>query len=171
MSESEDNKHWTPMNFFSGSSTPTSAEAPPSAASAGFAQGLFNAVKNKFVGAKETVAASASNVYQRDYKLFGITFAFGVAFIIVSFFFLPFIVVAPYKFSAFFTLGSVCILVSFAFLQDPWNYLRAQFAGTRLVFTVCYLLSLLLSLYASVFAKNYLLTLVVTCAQVRCCAP
>lgn len=159
-------KHWLPMNLFSGNSTPTSAEAPQDAASAGFAQGLFNMVKTKFVGAKETVTTTASNMYQRDYKLFGITFAFGIAFIIISFFFLPLIVIAPYKFSAFFTIGSICILVSFAFLQDPWNYLRAQFSGGKLIFSVCYLVSLLLSLYASIIAKNYIATLIVTCGQV-----
>ena len=160
------NNYWSPMNLFSGSSTPTSAEPPQSTASSGFTQGLFNAIKNKFVGVKDTVTTTTSNMYQRDYKLFGITFAFGVAFILISFFFLPFIIVAPYKFCALFTIGSICILVSFAFLQDPWNYLRSQFTGNKLIFSTCYLVSLLLSLYASVIAKNYIVTLIVTCAQV-----
>ena len=165
---SEQSNTWTSINIFNNNSQSNSNESlPQSNESTGLLRGVFGAIKTKFLGITESVAVEASSVYKRDYKLFGIIFAIGVLLLIFSLFFLPLIVISPYKFSIFFTLGSICIFASFSFLGDPWDYIVSQFEGGKAIFTICYLISLVLSVYASLIAKNYIATIVVTSMQVH----
>eukprot|EP00826_Nyctotherus_ovalis_P064169 TRINITY_DN9407_c0_g2_i4.p1 TRINITY_DN9407_c0_g2~~TRINITY_DN9407_c0_g2_i4.p1 ORF type:complete len:211 (-),score=17.62 TRINITY_DN9407_c0_g2_i4:67-699(-) len=163
-------KSWTTINIFGSSSQKDNSSSnpsetlPQSSESTGLLRGAFGTIKTKFLGITETVVAT-SNVYKRDYKTFGIIFGIGLAFIAASFFFLPLIVVSPYKFCIFFTVGNVCAFVSFAFLTDPWNYIVSQFKGGKAIFTIVYIASLVFSIYASVIAKNYIATIVVTSLQ------
>ena len=155
------------INIFSNSEP---VQAPPEVApkqeSTGLLRGFFGTIKTKFLGAGESVTSTASALYHRNYKYFAIAFAFGCAFIFVSLFFLPLIVISPQKFCLFFSLGSLCIFGSFAFLQDPWEYLTGLFTGDKLMYSIAYIGSLLLSIYASLIAKNYIATIVVTISQV-----
>ncbi len=154
------------LNVSSGGSTPTQDSTPSRTESAGLIRGWFSAVKSRFVGAGDSVRSTATNMYHRNYKYFGIAFGCGLAMILLSLFFLPVAILAPRKFCVPFTLGSVCVLASFAFLQEPHAYVASLFSGNRLVFTTCYIGSLIISLYASMVAKSYVATVVATFAQV-----
>ena len=157
---------WMTMNMFSGETAPPAAQSPAGTESTGLAGGFFNKIKNKFMGAGESIRNTATNLYEKNYKYFAIAFGCGILLIILSLFFLPLAVISPQKFSLLFSLGSICILSSFAFLQNPYDYFMSLFSGEKLIFSVCYIGSLLLSIYASLIIKNYILTIIVTFIQV-----
>ncbi len=123
---------------------------------------LASSVTSKLTGATTLV----TSLYNRNYKYFILTMGAGCALVVISLMFLPLVMLFPQKFCLFFSLGSLCILSSFAFLQDPADYLRSFFSGPQALFGICYLGSLLLSVYASLVAKRYLATIVVTVLQV-----
>ena len=76
-----------------------------------------------------------------------------------------FLVFAPQKISMLLNLGSICMLSSFAVLKGGfYNYfikelLWNQDDKKRRLYTIGYFASILLSLYASLILKSYLLTL------------
>jgi hypothetical protein len=87
-------------------------------------------------------------------------FLFGIALIGLSFFLLPYFVIAPQKVSMLINLGSICILSSFGALKGFYNYfIKELLFGPRRLFALGYLASIFLSLYASVIVKSYLLTM------------
>ncbi|CAO3589262.1 unnamed protein product [Absidia cylindrospora] len=63
--------------------------------------------------------------------------------------FLFLIPIAPGKFAATFTLGSILLLVSIAMLRGPWAHIKHMVTVERLPFTISYLGSMALTLYAS----------------------
>ena len=91
----------------------------------------------------------------RSYKYFFIFLGIGAALIALSFFFLMF----PGKFVLLFTLGSICLLLSMAFLQGPGTYLKKLFSQEKMVFTITYFVSIIFSLYATLIAGSTILTL------------
>jgi len=111
------------------------------------------------------VTATASALYNKNYKFFLLTFIAGCILIFISLMFIPLAVLFPQKFCLFFSLGSISILVSFSFLQDPMEYAKSFFIGQTAVFSICYLISLFMSLYASLIAKKYIPTLLATGLQ------
>ena len=78
---------------------------------------------------------------------FGICFVFGwiIAFISIAFIFD--ITDHPEKFAICFTFGSVCALFSTMFLVGPLSQIQNMFAPVRLVATLIYLASMVLTLY------------------------
>ena len=89
-----------------------------------------------------------------------IMFFFGVGLIIASFFLLPYFVLAPMKVAMLINLGSICILASFGFLKGFYNYFVVElFCGDRKIFAIGYILSIMLSVYASVIKKSSLATM------------
>ena len=76
-----------------------------------------------------------------------------------------FLVFAPQKISMLLNLGSICMLSSFAVLKGGfYNYfikelLLNQDDKKRRLYTIGYFASIILSLYASLILKSYLLTL------------
>jgi hypothetical protein len=94
----------------------------------------------------------------------------GLFFLFLAFFvFLPVIILAPSKFALAFTIGNCLVLSAFAALKG-WRKQAAQMlARDRLPFTAGYLGSVLLTLYASILLKSYLLSLGASALQVRRC--
>ena len=87
-------------------------------------------------------------------------FAFGLALLAFSVFLMPYFVIAPQKVSMLINLGSICILCSFGFLKGFYNYFIVELlCGPRRLYALGYIGSILLSLYASVIAKSYLMTM------------
>ncbi len=156
---------WLSLNMFPSSVPPPDPASTPKESS-GLLHGIFSSVKTRFLGAGESIRNTASNIYHRNYKYFAIAFGCGVALIGLSFFFLPLVTLSPQKFCLLFTLGSLCILASFAFLQEPLSYVASMFSGQKLIFTCCYLGSIILSIYSSMVAKKYLATVFCTALQV-----
>lgn len=68
---------------------------------------------------------------------------------------------APQKVSMLINLGSICILCSFGFLKGFYNYFIVELiCGPRRYYAIGYILSIILSMYASVIKKSYLMTMV-----------
>jgi hypothetical protein len=78
---------------------------------------------------------------------------------------LPAIAIAPSKFALAFTIGCCLVLSGFAALKGWRRQAAAMFARDRLPFTLGYLGSIALTLYASVFMRSYLLSLLASALQ------
>ena len=129
-------------------------------------KGLLGSIADSVKSKLSFATTVASTLYNKNYKYFVVAFGAGAVLIVLSFMFLPLVVLFPQKFCLFFSIGSLSILVSFAFLQDPTEYLKSLFIGQNAAFSICYIVSLIISLYASVIAKLYILTLLATALQV-----
>lgn len=77
----------------------------------------------------------------------------------LAFFTLPMIPIRPQKFALAFSMGSLLAFAGIAILQGPWEYIKSITAPDRLLFTVSYFGSMILTLF---FAMNgyYFLTII-----------
>uniref|UniRef100_A0A8R1TIJ2 Vesicle transport protein n=1 Tax=Onchocerca volvulus TaxID=6282 RepID=A0A8R1TIJ2_ONCVO len=71
---------------------------------------------------------------------------FGIAVVL-----LPTVVIQARKFAAVNTLGSVMLILSFAFLWGPMNYLRHMFSEQRRHITIAYFITVVTTLYFSLW--------------------
>eukprot|EP00389_Voromonas_pontica_P015710 GDKH01024521.1.p1 GENE.GDKH01024521.1~~GDKH01024521.1.p1 ORF type:complete len:250 (-),score=36.40 GDKH01024521.1:239-988(-) len=109
-------------------------------------------------GARERVQEVA---YTRErLALFAMFSAGGALLIFLAFLFLPMVVLAPSKFALLFTLGSLCLMFSFSTLKGHKAFIGHMMSREKLTFSSTYILSLLLTLWATLGAKSYILTLV-----------
>lgn len=60
---------------------------------------------------------------------------------------LPMITVRPQKFALSFTFGSITFMGSFAILRGPQAHMAGMFSEDRIIFTICYVMSMVLTLY------------------------
>ena len=98
------------------------------------------------------------------------TFVIGCLFIFLSFCFAPFIVVAPRKCANLFNAGSICILASFALIRGTYQFLVNDMLcnKSKAFFAWVYLLSLLTTIFASMFLKSYILTIIALVIEMLC---
>ena len=123
--------------------------------SKGIFSNIFDSIKSKFtIGGMVT-----EGLQSKSYKWFLITVFTGTALVIMSLIFLPLVVIYPQKFCVLFSLGSLIITISLAFLQTPLEYVKSLFTGKNAIFSTCYIAALLLSLYAALIKQKYLMTL------------
>lgn len=128
--------------------------------------GFLGGLRHKMSGVKSSVSASIEQ--QRNYPVFAALFLIGVAFLFLAFILIPTFVFAPQKVSLLISLGSGCILASFGALKGFYNYfVKELLCGPKRFFAVGYLISIILSVYASMIAKNYLFTLATLILEVR----
>ncbi|CAO3592612.1 unnamed protein product [Absidia cylindrospora] len=80
--------------------------------------------------------------------------------------FLFLIPISPGKFAATFTLGSILLLVSVAMLRGPMAHIKHMISKERLPFTISYVGSMALTLYASLGARDYILTIIFAIIQI-----
>uniref|UniRef100_A0A915Q7K7 Vesicle transport protein n=1 Tax=Setaria digitata TaxID=48799 RepID=A0A915Q7K7_9BILA len=73
-------------------------------------------------------------------------FCFGIAI-----FLLPAVVIQARKFAALNTLGSVMLILSFAFLWGPISYMKHMFSEQRRHVTIVYFISVVTTLYFSLW--------------------
>ncbi|KAG0046891.1 protein transport protein sft2 [Gryganskiella cystojenkinii] len=98
---------------------------------------------------------------------FAICVAGGLACFMIAFFVgLPLLLVSPSKFATSFTLGSLLLMTSFALLRGPMAHLKALTSKERLPFTAAYLGSMIFTLWASLGAGSYPLTIVGTVVEI-----
>ncbi|CBZ50629.1 hypothetical protein NCLIV_010970 [Neospora caninum Liverpool] len=121
-------------------------------------------------GAQTVVAATTQSVTESPLStqhllLFGLVAGVGVLFMFLAFLTLPLLVFAPAKFALLFTMGSVCFMVSLALLRGVTALVAHLSEAARLPFTIAYGLSLVLTLYATLWAKSYVLTLIFSVVQ------
>ena len=78
----------------------------------------------------------------------------------MSFFFLPYFVLAPQKVSMLINLGSLCILLSFGALKGFYNYFVNDILySDKRWLALAYFGSILLSIYTSLVLKSYIYTI------------
>ena len=109
--------------------------------------------------------------YGENYPYFCAVFLTGCLFIVLSFFFLPVMVVSPYKTANLFNMGCGVILISFAVLHGPKEYCIDDFLcgpKPRNFFAIGFFVCIFLSIYVSIFRRNFILTLIVLLCQIGC---
>ncbi|KAF9114573.1 hypothetical protein BGX27_010456 [Mortierella sp. AM989] len=98
---------------------------------------------------------------------FALCVAGGVACFMIAFFVgLPLFVISPSKFATSFTLGSILMMSSFALLRGPTAHFKALITRERLPFTAAYLGSMIFTLYASLIANSFILTIIGTIVEI-----
>lgn len=80
-------------------------------------------------------------------------------------FLIPVIIISTRKFAALNTLGSVLLLLSFAFLWGPSAYLQHLVSQQKRLVTVCYMSSLFATLYSSLWLQSTLFTFIAAIFQ------
>ena len=98
---------------------------------------------------------------ETSYLKFGIIFFTGIVIIIISFLFLPLIIITPKKFTLLFALGTFVTILSFIFYFGTNKFFDVLFNKDRIWFTVIYLTGFFGCLFfPTFFGKNYFLILV-----------
>ena len=98
---------------------------------------------------------------ETSYLKFGIVFFTGIVVIIISFLFLPLIIITPKKFTLLFALGTFVTISSFIFYFGTNKFFDVLFNKDRIWFTVIYLAGFFGCLFfPTFFGKNYFLILV-----------
>ncbi|KAG2193480.1 hypothetical protein INT46_005204 [Mucor plumbeus] len=93
---------------------------------------------------------------------FALCLVLGVGCFALSFFFLP---LFPGKFAATFTCN-ILILVSVALLRGPLSHIKHMISMERLPFTISYVGSMLLTLYAALGLRAMILTIIFAIIQI-----
>lgn len=83
----------------------------------------------------------------------------GALLFLFSIFSLPTLIISPSKFTLFFTLSMISLLVALAFFNGPRTYLNKLFEKKNRIKTSVLLGSMFLSLYFSLINESYLLSL------------
>ncbi|CAA93859.1 Vesicle transport protein [Caenorhabditis elegans] len=92
--------------------------------------------------------------------IIGAIFCFSTAAVLI-----PVILVSTRKFAGLNTLGSLLLLLSFAFLLGPKSYLTHMASPQRRLVTVSYLSALFATLYSSLWLKSTIFTLIAAIFQ------
>eukprot|EP00833_Pecoramyces_ruminatium_P017225 jgi/Orpsp1_1/1191257/evm.model.d7180000084459.1 len=71
----------------------------------------------------------------------------------------------PKKFAALFTFGSVLIMLSFGILNGPKTQLKSLLVKERLPYTIIYIISMILTLYAAVIKSSFIWTIIISIVQ------
>lgn len=97
---------------------------------------------------------------------FGICLFFGILCFILSFLYIPVLLLQARKFALLFTLGSLFFLLSFSFLYGPWSHLKSMFSKERALTTSIYLVTLTATLYCALHLQSTPWTIVCAVLQV-----
>jgi hypothetical protein len=121
----------------------------------------------KSISSTTSAALDSAAVTQQQYAYFFGFMGVGVLLVLLSFFvFLPMIILRPSKFAITFSLGSLMILVSLGFLRGWRNMMGGMMEKERVGPTALYVGSLVGTLWASLVAKSYLLSIGMVGVQV-----
>ena len=139
----------------------------PTSSDGGMSQvlgGKLSQAKNFVLGRKEPEPQGWLSVFNflsnsKSYMYGGIAFAVAALFGFLSVLMLSTIVFAPEKFVLCFTLTVLALMVGMAFLSGPRMYVKNLFRDKNLIASIVLLTSLVLSLYFSMIAKSYLMSI------------
>lgn len=93
-------------------------------------------------------------------------FGAGILFMAAIFVFLPMALIMPSKFATSFSVGSLLFMAAMAMFRGPRTFLMGFLDWSRAPFTVAYLGSLIMTLWATLGGRSYLLIVLAVCAQV-----
>mmetsp|Transcript_22746 Transcript_22746/g.25662 ORF Transcript_22746/g.25662 Transcript_22746/m.25662 type:complete len:234 (-) Transcript_22746:2448-3149(-) len=129
---------------------------------------ITRSVTDKVTGAFSSASNAVSNTVEsgRNLKYAAICFVMGGVFLFLSSMFMPMMVLAPQKFALMFTLGSTCIIMGFAYMSGPTNYLKYLMTKEKIPFSVSYLASMGLTVYSALIWESYVLVLLFCGVQV-----
>ena len=114
---------------------------------------------------KFNTAMQAATISRQTWATFFGLFGAGCFFVALSFTSLPFIVIVPQKFASMFTIGNGCILSSFAVIKGSGAFVQHLMAADRRRLTFGYVGSMAGTLWASMWYRSSLLTLVFVFVQ------
>ncbi|CAG4964347.1 unnamed protein product [Colias eurytheme] len=97
---------------------------------------------------------------------FGICLFFGILCFILSFLYIPILLLQARKFALLFTLGSLFFIFSFSFLWGPWSHLKSMFSRERALTTSLYGFTLIATLYCALHLQSTPLTVICAVGQV-----
>lgn len=97
--------------------------------------------------------------------IFGLTFGGSMCCYLICIFLFPVLSLKPRKFALLWSLGSILFLISFGVLQGAKAYILHLFLSTRIIFTVIFVTSIVLTLVSSVGLKNTLLSIIFAIIQ------
>ncbi|CAH0399274.1 unnamed protein product [Chilo suppressalis] len=96
---------------------------------------------------------------------FGVCLGFGLLCFILSFIYIPVLLLQAKKFVLLFTLGSLFFIMSFSFLYGPWAHIKSLFSKERALATSLYIFTMIVTLYCALSLKSTLLTVLSAIAQ------
>lgn len=97
--------------------------------------------------------------------IFGLTFAGSVCCYLICIFLFPVLSLKPRKFALLWSLGSIFFLVSFGVLQGFQAYLTHLFSSTRILFTITFVTSIIMTLVSSLSLRSTLFSIVFAVIQ------
>ena len=89
-----------------------------------------------------------------------ILFVVSAAFFMLSTLFLPTIVLSPHKFACIFSTACLCAMGSLAAYYGLGTYLKSLLKPDKILFSIAYIASLVITLWFSLIIKSYFLTLI-----------
>lgn len=120
-------------------------------------------------GSSNQTSSSSFSLFSLSYQQmvnFAICIGVGMFFMFLAFLFLPMVVFAPQKFTLLFTLGCICWIAGLAMLQGPGTLVQAMIQKERLPFSLGYVGSLIGTLWATLIAHSYVLTVFCALCQI-----
>lgn len=97
--------------------------------------------------------------------IFALTFGGSVCCYMICIFLFPVLSLKPRKFALLWSLGSIFFLVSFGVLQGFKAYLTHLLSSTRLIFTVVFITSIIMTLISSLSLRSTILSIVFAAIQ------
>lgn len=97
--------------------------------------------------------------------IFALTFGGSACCYLICIFLFPVLALKPRKFALLWSLGSILFLVSFGVLQGFQAYLLHLCSSTRIIFTVVFITSIILTLVSSLSLKSTLLLIIFAVIQ------
>ncbi len=91
--------------------------------------------------------------------VFAICFAGSISCYLITFFLFPVLALKPRKFAILWSLGSILFLVSFAAMQGPVAFAHHLVTGKRIMFTISFLSSIILTLVFALVVKSTILSI------------
>lgn len=96
---------------------------------------------------------------------FGGVFFLGILLVVISFNFLPALLLKPGNFAVFFTAGSMTIMSSFILLHGYQGFYEGMIQKQRLPFSVTYAVGLVGTLWATLIQRSFIFTAVFAIMQ------
>lgn len=106
---------------------------------------------------------------ETSYIKFFVLFLVGLGVTVLSFFYLPFVLLNPAKFSSLFSLGSFITISSFIFYYGTIKFFDLLFNKKRIINTILYIIGFLGTIFLPlIIGKNYISTLICSGMQLFC---
>eukprot|EP00928_Gymnodinium_smaydae_P042928 TRINITY_DN28861_c0_g1_i2.p1 TRINITY_DN28861_c0_g1~~TRINITY_DN28861_c0_g1_i2.p1 ORF type:complete len:243 (+),score=43.88 TRINITY_DN28861_c0_g1_i2:142-870(+) len=118
------------------------------------------------LGGSAGAALQVVSIGQETWMLFFLLLGGGCLLMGLAYLSLPLIVLAPQKFAGVFTAGSLCILASLAVLRGPGHFAAHLTSRERLPLSAAYFASIAGTLWASLWYRSSLLTMVLSAVQI-----